>query len=64
MNKISKFWIQWNLTNTDPMSNIESVFIYGVIVLESVVLTSWVSEMRGLLTRGRNLTWPKKTTIE
>lgn len=34
MNKISKFWIQWNLTNTDPMSNIES--IYGVTVLESV----------------------------
>lgn len=26
--------------------------------------TSWVSEMRGLLTRGRNLTWPKKATIE
>ena len=38
MDKISKFWIQWNLTNTDPMSNIESVFIYGVTVLESVVL--------------------------
>ena len=36
MNKISKFWIRWNLTNTDPMSNIES--IYGVTVLESVVL--------------------------
>lgn len=38
MNKISKFWIRWNLTNTDPMGNIDSVFIYGVTVLESVVL--------------------------
>lgn len=37
MNKISKFWIQWNLTNTDPMGNIDSVFIYGVTVLGSVV---------------------------